>query len=44
MSYSLTVQIEAWHEIQNAYDWYEEQKPGLGEDLSNIQKSAIKIL
>jgi len=31
MIYTLTVQIEAWLEIQNAYDWYEEQKLGLGD-------------
>jgi toxin ParE1/3/4 len=31
MNYTILVQIEAWHEIQDAYDWYEEKKEGLGD-------------
>lgn len=33
MSYNLLIQTEAWLEIQNAYDWYEEQKENLGDEF-----------
>lgn len=33
MTYTVLVQIEAWKEIQDAYDWYEEKKEGLGDML-----------
>jgi len=43
MSYKLIIQIEAWLEIQDAFDWYEEQKDGLGdeflEELDNCYNS-----
>jgi len=39
MSFELLIQKEAWTEIQLAYDWYEEQKEGLGNDfLAEIEK------
>jgi toxin ParE1/3/4 len=31
VSYTILIQTEAWLEIQSAYDWYEEQKEGLGD-------------
>lgn len=33
MSYNLVIQSEAIVDIQNAFEWYEEQKPGLGYEL-----------
>jgi plasmid stabilization system protein ParE len=39
MSFELLIQKEAWIEIQLAYDWYEEQKQGLGDDfLIEVEK------
>ena len=29
----MVIQIEAWIEIKAAFDWYEEQKDGLGNDF-----------
>jgi len=38
MAYNLSLQTEAIHEIRNAFDWYEEQKEGLGyEFLEEIE-------
>jgi toxin ParE1/3/4 len=33
MSYNILLQTEALSEIQEAFDWYEEQKDGLGYEL-----------
>lgn len=33
MSYSLQVQSEAVFDIKEAFEWYEEQRQGLGEEL-----------
>lgn len=33
MSYNIVLQTEALSEIQDAFDWYEEQKDGLGYEL-----------
>ncbi len=33
MSYNLLILKDVWIEIENAYDWYEGQKEGLGDDL-----------
>jgi len=33
MGYNLLVQTEAIREIQEAFEWYEEQKEGLGHEL-----------
>jgi len=35
MSYNILLQDEVLKEIQNAFDWYEEQKDNLGEELLN---------
>jgi toxin ParE1/3/4 len=38
MSYTLLIQKEAWVELQNAFEWYEEQKQGLGyEFIEKVQ-------
>lgn len=44
MSYTLLIQTEAWLEIQNAYDWYEEQKEGLGDEFLEEIEICYKIL
>ncbi len=33
MSFNLVIQAEALFDIKEAFDWYEEQKPGLGNEL-----------
>jgi len=44
MAYSLVIQDEAIYEIRDAFDWYEEQKPGLGyEFIEEIKICCRKI-
>lgn len=35
MSYRLVIQVEATVDIQEAFEWYEKQNPGLGYRLLN---------
>jgi len=42
MAYDLFIQDEAVYEIEDAFDWYEEQKPGLGYELIEEIKSCYK--
>ncbi|MDB5132094.1 MAG: hypothetical protein JWR02_1843 [Mucilaginibacter sp.] len=42
MAYVLLIQQEALLEIQEAFDWYEEQKDGLGNELIEEIESCYK--
>ena len=33
MNYNLIIQPEAEYDIQNAFEWYESQNPGLGSEF-----------
>jgi toxin ParE1/3/4 len=44
MAYQLIIQDEAIYEIRDAFEWYEEQKPGLGyEFIREIELCYEKI-
>lgn len=44
MSYTLVLQAEAIIDIQEAYEWYEEQKTGLGDEfLGELEIGQNKI-
>ena len=43
--YTLEFKSEVYDDIQTAYDWYEQQRKGLGEDfLLSLEDSYAKIL
>jgi len=44
MSYQVVLQSEAIVDIQAAFDWYEEQRPGLGYELIEEIEDALKRL
>ncbi len=45
MAYNISLQVEAISEIREAFDWYEEQKDGLGyELLEEIEACYEKLL
>ena len=44
MSYTLIIQIEAWREIENAFDWYENIKEGLGNEFLEELDICYKVL
>jgi len=45
MSYKLIVRDKALAELNDAYDWYEEQSLGLGDDfVSEIEKCYHKLI
>ncbi len=44
MKYTILVQTEAWLEIHNAYDWYEEKKEGLGNQFLEEIEICYNIL
>jgi toxin ParE1/3/4 len=44
MAYTLFIQKEAILEIREAYDWYEEQKEGLGYELIAEIETCYKII
>jgi len=43
MIYNLTVKHEAYEDLQKAYDYYEEQSTGLGDDFleKNKRKNSL---
>lgn len=44
MSYSLQVQSEAVLDIKEAFEWYEAQRPGLGQELMEEIESSFEKL
>ena len=44
MTYEITIKEEACEDLQKAYDYYEEQKPGLGETFLENVKERIAYL
>ncbi len=41
MSYDLIIRPEAFQDLAKAHDWYEEQRPGLGEALETCVEAAL---
>jgi toxin ParE1/3/4 len=44
MSYTLEIQKEAIAEIQEAYEWYESQRTGLGDELIEEIESCLATI
>ena len=44
MAYRLTVSARAIREIGEAYEWYEEQVPGLGRELIEALESMFEVI
>ena len=46
MAYRLVLNPEAEGDIEEAYNWYEDQKPGLGEELLDelVRSSRLRDL
>ncbi len=42
MSFTVSLQPKALEQIEDAYNWYEDQKIGLGDDFFKAIESAIK--
>ena len=42
MEHYLSIREEAYEEIQEAYDWYEEQRQGLGEEFLVAVEGCLK--
>ncbi|HKH46655.1 MAG TPA: type II toxin-antitoxin system RelE/ParE family toxin [Thermoanaerobaculia bacterium] len=44
MAYRLTLSARAVREIGEAYEWYEEQVPGLGHDLIEMLEALFELI
>ena len=44
MAFPLIIEPEAEDDLANAYDWYEEQRPGLGIDFLNCIEDVFRRL
>lgn len=44
MAYRLTVSARAVREIGEAYEWYEEQVPGLGRDFVDTLEAMFEVI
>jgi len=44
MTYKLVIKEEAYQDLQTAYDYYEEQRTGLGEDFLEAIKEKIAYI
>jgi len=44
MTYDLLIKDEAYEDLQNAFDYYEEQQAGLGEDFLENVKARIDYI
>lgn len=43
--YTIEFKLEVYEDVKVAYDWYESQRIGLGEDfLLTLEESDVKIL
>ena len=44
MAAKLVLAPEAEQDISNAYDWYEQQRPGLGEEFLSCLDACIQLI